>query len=198
MKTVVIAASVALVALASGFYLFGAPNTSRDSAAAADPSPVIAADPATFRAMLVAQTKRLPRDGRGWMLLARSDFAANRYAEAAASYAQVVTVSANVARDPDAWCEYADALGMAQGGSLAGKPRELIARALSLDPNNARALEMAGSAALEQNDPATAVEYWRQLVVLLPARSAERNELVVALARAEEIAASARREGEGR
>jgi hypothetical protein len=30
--------------------------------------------------------------------------------------------------------KYADALGMAQGGSLAGKPRELIMRALAQDP----------------------------------------------------------------
>lgn len=149
-------------------------------------------DAETFRAMLAAQAERNRRDGRAWMLLARADFAANRYASAAESYAQAVAGSANVARDPQAWCEYADALGMARGGSLEGKPRELIMRALAIDPNHPRALEMAGSAALDEDDAAAAVEHWRMLVVQLPPRSPERRELVVALARAEELAASRR------
>ena len=83
------------------------------------------------------------------MLLARLDFAADRFADAAAAYERALAASPKVARDPAIWCEYADALGMAQGGSLAGRPRELVMRALAQNPAHPKALEMAGSAAYE-------------------------------------------------
>jgi cytochrome c-type biogenesis protein CcmH len=173
----------------AGFVLFlphGEPTTT--------PAPATvtggADDAATPRAQLVAQVERAKRDGRAWVLLARLDFAADRYADAATEFAQALEVSKQVAGDPSVWCEYADALGMAQGGSLAGKPGELIMHALTLDPNNAKALEMAGSAAFEQNNPAAAAGYWRQLLAQLPPRSQERQELAIAVARAEELAAS--------
>ena len=105
------------------------------------------------------------------MLLARLDFDGDRFADAAAAYAKAIAVSAKVARDATVWCEYADALGMTQGGSLAGKPRELIAHALTLEPTHGKALEMAGSAALEQGDFGAAAAYWRQLLAQLPAAS---------------------------
>ena len=41
--------------------------------------------PAQWRATLEQQARRAPRDGRAWMLLARADFAAERYVDAAAS-----------------------------------------------------------------------------------------------------------------
>jgi cytochrome c-type biogenesis protein CcmH len=182
----------ALPALAFGLYgLFG-PPAAVQGAAEASPRPDAAAtgDPAALRAQLVAQIERSPRDGRARVLLARLDFAAARFAEAAEAYAQAIAVSSHVARDPNVWCEYADALGMAQGGSLAGKPRELVAHALTLDAGNPKALEMAGSAAFEQNDPVTAAGYWRQLLAQLPARASERRDLVAAIARAEELAAT--------
>ncbi len=191
-KAAAVAVGVALPALAFGLYaLFGTPAALREEAPVAGSLAVAANDtPATLRAKLAAHVERTPRDGRAWMLLARVDFAAERYADAAASYARAVAVSKQVARDPVVWCEYADALGMAQGGSLAGRPRELIAHALTLDATNPKALEMAGSAAFEQGDPAAAAGYWRQLLAQLPPRSPERQELATAVARAEELAAA--------
>lgn len=187
-----IALGVALPALAFGLYaLFGDPAAMTHDAAAAPRFDVAAdRDPAALRAKLVAQLERSPRDGRSWVLLARLDFAADRFADAAAAYAKAVAVSPEVARDATVWCEYADALGMAQGGSLAGQPRELIDHALTLDAAHGKALEMAGSAAFERNDPAAAAGYWRQLLAQLPAGSAQWRELAAALTRAEQLAAA--------
>ena len=145
-------------------------------------------DVPTLREQLVAQLERNPRDGRAWVLFARLEFDADRYAEAAAAFAKAIAASPKVARDPAVWCEYADALGMAQGGSLAGAPRELVMRALSLDPAHPKALEMAGSAAVEARDYATAVKYWRELLALLPERAQMRGELEAAISRADELA----------
>ncbi len=81
---------------------------------------------------------------------------------------------------------------MAQGGTLAGQPRELVMHALTLDPAHPKALEMAGSAAYEQRDYATAVRHWQRLLAQLPERSSEQRELAAAIARAErmDVAAS--------
>jgi cytochrome c-type biogenesis protein CcmH len=141
-----------------------------------------------LRENLVAHLMRSPRDGRGWVVLARLEFEADRYAEAATAYARALEASPKVASDPAVWCEYADALGMAQGGSLGGKPRELVLRALTLNPAHPKALEMAGSAAFEAQDYGTAARYWRQLLVQLPDRAGARAELEAAIARADELA----------
>jgi len=142
----------------------------------------------SMREILVAQLKRDPRDGRARVLLARLEFEADRFAEAASAYANAIAASPKVANDPAVWCEYADALGMAQGGSLAGKPRDLVLHALTLNPAHPKALELAGGAAFEAREYGTAVKYWRELLAQIPERTREHGELAVAIARADELA----------
>jgi cytochrome c-type biogenesis protein CcmH len=113
----------------------------------------------------------------------------DRFAEAAGNFAKALEVAPKVARDADVWCEYADALGMAQGGSLAGKPAELIGRALAIDGRNARALEMAGSAAYERRDYRMAAAYWKDLLAQMTPGSPAYAELATAIERAERRAA---------
>jgi cytochrome c-type biogenesis protein CcmH len=115
------------------------------------------------------------------------DFEADRYDEAAAAYQKALAASVKVAADAGVWCEYADALGMAQGGTLEGKPRELVMRALALNPAHPKALEMAGSAAYEQREFAAATAYWRQLLGQLSERSVQYQELATAIDRAERL-----------
>jgi cytochrome c-type biogenesis protein CcmH len=88
------------------------------------------------------------------------------------------------------WCEFADALGMTQDGNLAGRPRELIDRALALNPNHPKALEMAGSAEYGLRDYASALRFWRPLLALLEPQSQAHAELAAAISRAERLAAA--------
>jgi cytochrome c-type biogenesis protein CcmH len=159
-----------------------------DAGAAAAPvatfEPVVAAGD---RAAFARHLERNPRDGRAWVLLARSEFANDRFREAADAYAKALDMAPKVARDPAVWCEYADAMAMTQGGVLAGRPRELIAHALELDAAHPQALEMAGSAAYEARDFAHAARYWRQLLALLDIGSQAHAELAAAIARAERL-----------
>ena len=134
------------------------------------------------------QARRFPRDGRAWALLAYSAFEADAYAEAAAAFETAVTVSPKVAADPGVLCDWADALGMAQGGSLKGRPTELVARALALSSNYPKALEMAGSAAYERREFALAADYWRRLLPQMAQGSTDRNSLEDGIARAERLA----------
>jgi cytochrome c-type biogenesis protein CcmH len=184
--------ALAVPALAVGLYLLvGDPG-------AVDLNPGIvardAADSVTAMATrdeLVRHLARSPRDGRGWVMLARIDFASDRYADAGAAYERAIAASPKVAGDAAVWCEWADALGMAQGGSLEGRPRELVQKALNLNPAHPKALEMAGSAAFEAQDFGTAARYWRELLTLLPARDRAREELAAAIERADEFGSRA-------
>lgn len=143
------------------------------------------------RAELRAQAERNPRDGRAWVLLAYAEFEADAYAASAAAYERAVTVSPKVAADPGVLCDWADALGMAQGGQLAGRPREIVDQALALRPDYPKALEMAGSAAYEAREFATAVRYWRRLAGALAPGDTHHQALAEAIARAERLAATA-------
>jgi cytochrome c-type biogenesis protein CcmH len=188
-----IALGMLLPAAALGLYMWiGNPDAVRMSpASVAMPVAPIAGLPLD-REALVAHLAREPRDGRAWVLLARIDLRSDRFGAAAAAYAKALDASPKVARDPGVWCEYADALGMEAGGTLAGKPRELIAHALTLDPKHPTALELAGSAAYEQADYAAAATYWRSLLAQMTAGTAARRELEAAIARADDAARTAR------
>jgi cytochrome c-type biogenesis protein CcmH len=111
------------------------------------------------------------------------DLEADRFADAVTAYEKAIAADSKAARDPGVWCELADALGMAQGGRLAGRPRELVMHALTLDPAHPKALEMAGSAAYEAGDIAAAVRYWRELLAQLPEPTRAHQELAAAVER---------------
>lgn len=131
-----------------------------------------------------AHLARHPEDARAWAIHGRLAFGRGDYAASAASFARAVERPGKLAQDPLVWCEYADAVAMAAGGSLQGRPRELISHALMLNAHHNRALEMAGSAAIEAGDYKTAVDYWERLLKELPSASPERSELTKAVERA--------------
>jgi cytochrome c-type biogenesis protein CcmH len=185
-RLAVVAAGVGIAAMTIGLIAYYDRGDAADGEASVLSPASLAPAAASARPELVRHLARNPRDGRSWALLARLDFEADRFADAAVAYERAVAASPKVASDPAIWCEYADALGMAQGGSLAGKPRELIMRALAQEPAFPRALEMAGSAAFEAGDYAAALRYWRQLLPKLAPDSPERRELATAIARVEE------------
>jgi len=137
---------------------------------------------------LSAHLEKQPRDARAWAILARLQSGMDRFAEAAQAYEKALALPSKVANDPAVWCEYADALGMTQEGKLAGRPREFIDRALALNPNHPKALEMAGSAEYAQGDYASALRFWRLLLAALEPGSQAHGELAAAIARTERLA----------
>ncbi|HET9820979.1 MAG TPA: hypothetical protein VFQ16_04070 [Burkholderiaceae bacterium] len=143
--------------------------------------------------LLQRQVREHPRDGRAWALLGYAELEAARYPEAAAAFERAVEASPKVALDPAVWCAWADALGMAQGGSLDGRPSELIAQALKLQPAHPQALEMAGSAAYGRRDFRAALQYWQRLLPQLQAGTQPHEELTRAIARTERLAATSLR-----
>jgi len=114
---------------------------------------------------LAQRLREAPADPEGWAMLARSYSVLERYADAAAAYARAVELAPEVA---SLRSDYADVLASLNNGSLQGLPMAEIKRALTLDPDDPKALALAASAAVERGDTAAAIGYWEHLHRLLP------------------------------
>lgn len=114
---------------------------------------------------LSARLKENPDDVEGWAMLGRSYSVLDRYPEAAAAYENAVKRSPPSAQ---LLADYANALAMAQGQRLEGEPERLIAQALKLEPDNVKALMLAGSAAFERKDFKGAIVHWERILKVVP------------------------------
>lgn len=124
---------------------------------------------------LAARMEQNPdSDPKGWIMLARSYKAMGRYEESTRAFGKAEKL---VNEDPNLLTDYAEALALATGGSLRGRPSELIARALKLDPEFPDALVLAGTAAYEREDYAAAAAYWERLLKQLPPESEDAQSL---------------------
>ena len=119
-------------------------------------------------ARLAAKLRENPDDIDGWKLLGRSYMVMGRFPEAVAAYAKAAE---KAPRDAQLLADFADALAMTRGEKLAGEPEQLVLRALEVDPNNLKALALAGTAAYERQDFAKAAEFWGRMLPLVPADS---------------------------
>ena len=134
---------------------------------ALDPAQTAAAPkvtPEQINAMVARLAERMqanPDDMPGWLMLARSYKTMGRYEEAAAAYARAEKV---IDDDPELLASYAETLAMASGNGLKGKPGQLIARALKIDPQHPHSLFLAGAAAMEAGDNKQGIAYWEALL----------------------------------
>ena len=167
------------------------------AAAAATRWPVSAAPTVTYAsrvadayASLLRYAQENPHDGRAWVLLAMAEKQRGQWTAASAAFERAMQVSPKSAADPALWCEWADALARAQGGSFEGRPSELIDQALALDDAHPKALDMAGRAAQGRGDHAGAVGYWKRLLPLLEPSGEARAQLSAAIERAQRLAAT--------
>lgn len=106
-----------------------------------------------------------PQDVDGLLALAGAYVERERYAEAAKTYDKLTKLAPNEAQ---LWAEFADVLAMANGQNLAGHPTILLEKALKLDPDNPKALALAGSAAMGRGDYPAAIGYWERVLKLIP------------------------------
>jgi cytochrome c-type biogenesis protein CcmH len=165
-----IIASVLVPIIAGGVYfLIGQPEAIEPSVFA-QPSQDTAQDPQQqqIEAMLPQIEQRLkeqPDDIAAWTMLGRVMMALQRFPEAAQAYEKVTQITPQSAQ---AFADYADALGMVQDQKLAGKPTQLIAQALKLDPKNHKALYLSGFAAIEAGNNKAAITQWEKLLAELP------------------------------
>lgn len=138
-------------------------------------------------AKLAERLKSSPNDAQGWTMLARSYSQMEKYPEAAEAYAKATELNP---KDADLLAEYAFATGMAGGKSLEGKPTEIINRALKVDPENPKALQLAGSAAFQAKDYKKAIDYWQRVLKKVPPNSEVAETINARINEAKTLAAS--------
>jgi cytochrome c-type biogenesis protein CcmH len=157
------------------------------------PSPPVATGEPTqqqIEARVAALAKRLqsnPSDAEGWVMLARSYAEMQRFGEAAGAYAKATELRPN---DADLWTDYAFVSAMANQQRLEGKPTELINQALKVDPENLKALGLAGNAAFQAKDYKKAIEYWERVLNKVPPDSKGRQAIQERINEAKRLAGS--------
>jgi cytochrome c-type biogenesis protein CcmH len=160
--------SAVLPAAALALYLqVGDPRAAAMLAAAA-PAPGHAEGGADAEALVSRLALRLrsePADLEGWVVLARSYEALQRFDDAVAAYRKALVLAPGHAR---LRADYADALASARGGELDADVRAELDAALALDADEPKALALAGTAALRRGEVGLARRHFERLKTLLP------------------------------
>lgn len=113
---------------------------------------------------LAERLKRQPDDSEGWLMLGRSYKYMRQFDLAAQAFSRAYRLLGD---EPSVMLQYADALAMAQGGKLSGKPADLIFKALTLAPNDITGLWLGGMAKAEMGEFREALQYWQKLEPML-------------------------------
>ncbi len=126
-------------------------------------------------ANLSAHLQGQPENGEGWRLLARTYLVTNRVQDAINAYQNARKY---IGDDPELLADYAEALILANNNSFSGEAANLINLSLQANPDEPKALWIAGYASFERGDIAKTLHYWEQLLNVLPPGSDESESLV--------------------
>lgn len=110
----------------------------------------------------------------GWLLLARSYMAMNKYNDAVAAYNHAYSLAPD---NTAALLGYADALTMQNNGRITPQADKMIARALELNPSDPTALWLSAMAHEAKDDFRTAVTYWQRLLPLMSGQPQQLQEV---------------------
>lgn len=110
-----------------------------------------------------------PDDAEGWNMLARSYYFLKQYGAAAETFARASSLQQD--SNAELLADYADALAMANGRNMAGKPYEIVKKALQIQPRLQKALWLAGTATYQSGDLESTLGYWKRLLAIFPVGS---------------------------
>ena len=178
-KKTIVFVCLAIVLLSSGIYFYQ--GDALKIAEENTKQPVSQADVEKMVSEFAAKMEKDPTNLQGWAMLARSYRVMGRIPDAIKAYERAGSYINN---QPELLADYADLLAANANGNFSGKPHQLIAQALKLDPNNFLALWLAGSDAFSTNQFALAVQTWEKLVKQLPPQSEEARAVMNSIAEA--------------
>ncbi len=188
-RALAIAAAIAVPALvALTYFTLGGTERleeQRETAEAGQPHATTQEQIEAMVENLAQRLKAQPDDAEGWAMLARSYGSLGRFGDASSAYARAAALMPDNAR---LLADYADALAMSSGRSLQGEPEKIIQQALRADPNNIKALMLAGTAAFERRDYQSAIERWQKILDLVPADSESARSISASLDEARKLA----------
>ena len=180
---------VAAVPVVAGVLYVMLGNPAAVNAPAAPAAPASHAEGGMTDPQIVAMIERLaekmkanPDDPNGWILLGRSYFRMGRYDDSVAALAEAAK---RMPENAGLLTDQAEAVAMTQGRRLAGRPAELLQRALALDPNDPKTVVMSGAAAAERGDVDGAIKLYTRFKAFVPADSEDSRQVDQVLAELE-------------
>lgn len=168
----------------------GNPRAAASAVSASAAEPHAGDDGDTMALAINALAQRLraaPDDADGWYTLARSYETLGRYDDAAAAYREVLRLAP---AQPQVLADLADALLSANQGAPDAASIAAVAQALAANPDQPKALALAGMMALRRGDAAQALEYWQRLQALLPPDSEAARQIETNIAQARAMASA--------
>ncbi|MBK7000231.1 MAG: c-type cytochrome biogenesis protein CcmI [Rhodoferax sp.] len=169
-KKTLVLVGLLIPAMAIGLYWHLGSPAALDPATAAQPAQAAGqhhTTPQEIERLVAGLVKKLEQDPgnlQGWSMLARTYKMLGRNAEAEQAFERAGTFLDN---DAQLLASYADLAAANANGNFAGKPNQLIAKALKADPDNPMALWLAGTAAFRSSDFGTAIRLWERLLAKL-------------------------------
>lgn len=114
---------------------------------------------------LAERMRNEPGNAEGWLMLGRSYAVLGQFPPAIEAYRHVLTLEP---KNAQALADLADALAVTSNGRFEGEPAQLVQQALAAEPDNLKALMLAGTVAFENKDYAAAVRHWEKAVRVGP------------------------------
>lgn len=111
-----------------------------------------------------------PNNGEGWLLLARTYGELRQHKEATDAYARAASIL-----PPNAaiLAEWVDARVLANDRKWDDESRDIVKRALAVDPKHLKALALAGSEAFDRADYKQAIISWKRMQAAAPVGSTD-------------------------
>ncbi|HUP07379.1 MAG TPA: tetratricopeptide repeat protein [Caldimonas sp.] len=156
------------------------PEVAASVSAAVPTAAAIAQVKATIE-RLQAQVQAQPDDAKAWETLGVSHAALGHHGEALQALRRAQQLRPD---DATVLAETALSLVIADPKNASGEATALVARALALEPDNRKALALAGTLALQRHDYVQAVRHWEALARVEPADTPTGRQLQVGLAEA--------------
>ena len=125
-------------------------------------------------AKLEQRMQQNPDDAEGWIMLGRTYFAMRDAAKAEVALAKAYEL---MPKDIQVLLAYAEAVAANNGNSLEGRPSELIAEALQVDPNDVTARWLSGMVAFQRGQFTAATVAWKAVLGQIDPSSEDAAEL---------------------
>lgn len=131
------------------------------------------------------KTRTNPDDGMAWAMLAKTYAVMEQWPKALQAYQKAAEL---LPQDAAVLSSYAEVMAITNKRVLTGRPMELVQKALAIDPDDEKALELAGINAFQEQDYARAGQYFKRLYALLPPESPYAQDILAAQQETERLA----------
>ncbi|MGR9012549.1 MAG: c-type cytochrome biogenesis protein CcmI [Gammaproteobacteria bacterium] len=123
---------------------------------------------------LALRLQKQPDDALGWTMLGRSYKYLQRNDKAVDAFEHAYKLMGDQA---EIMLLYADSLAFVNDQQLAGKPAELVFKALAIEPENVTGLWLGGMAKAQAGEFVEAMGLWKKLEAILPPGSEAQQEI---------------------